>query len=115
QAPTPADPLPAPAPDAQVRKDLRPITIVQPEYPPRGLQRGVEGYVEVEFTVTATGEVADLHITDAEPRRLFDRSAIEAASQFRFDPVLQDGEAVAVEGVRYRFSYQLRNDAPWLR
>lgn len=118
QTPSPAEPLPAnapaPAPATQVRKEVRPLTIVRPEYPPRGLQRGVEGYVLVEFTVTATGEVADVRIAEAEPRRLFDKSAIEAASQFRFEPATQNGEAVAVEGVRYRFNYQLVDDGPWV-
>lgn len=118
QLPSPAAPLPAsapaPAPEAQTRQEVRPIAIVQPQYPPRGLQRGVEGYVVVEFTVTAIGEVADLRIAEAEPDRLFDKSAIEAASQFRFEPATQDGEAVAVQGVRYRFTYQLVDDGPWV-
>ena len=97
----------------QAHPNLNPISIVEPEYPGRALIRGIEGYAQVEFTVTATGGVEDVRISSSQPARTFDRSAISAASQLRFDPILQDGEAVAVEGVRYKFHYKLVNDGPW--
>lgn len=102
------------AQDKQARRNLRPITIVEAKYPRRALMRGVEGYATVEFAVTATGAVNNVRISSSQPGRIFDRSAISAASQFQFEPVLQNGEAVAVERVRYKFNYKLVDNGSWV-
>ena len=39
--------------------DYLPIVRVAPVYPARALSRGLEGYVDMGFTVTTTGTVKD--------------------------------------------------------
>ncbi len=66
-----------------------------PQYPPRAVRTGQEGWVRLEFTITADGRVEDPRVVDARPRRLFDRSALKAIRQWRFRPRMINGRAVA--------------------
>lgn len=47
-----------------------PIVKVQAVYPRRALQRGIEGYVVVEFTVTKQGTVRDPYVVEASPESI---------------------------------------------
>ena len=40
-------------------RDVIPLVRINPDYPPRALSRGLEGWVQVQFTITATGTVKD--------------------------------------------------------
>ena len=73
---------------------------------------GIEGWVLVSFTVDPEGDVVEDSVTvvDAEPSEIFDRSSIRAASRFKFQPRVIDGEGVDVPGVQYLFRYRLNND-----
>lgn len=59
---------------------------VAAKYPTRAQERGISGWVEVLFTVTATGETADITIANSEPGRIFDQTAIDAVQQWLFEP-----------------------------
>jgi protein TonB len=49
-------------------------------------------------------------VVDAEPSNIFDRSSIRAATRFKFQPRVVDGQGVAVEGVQYVFRYELEDN-----
>tara|TARA_R100000781_G_scaffold10135_3_gene9834 strand:- start:7577 stop:8176 length:600 start_codon:yes stop_codon:yes gene_type:complete len=83
-----------------------PIVKVAPVYPARALQRGLEGYVIVEFTVTRQGTVRDVGVVESTST-LFERAAMEAASKFKYKPRVIDGEAVEVPGVRNKISFAI--------
>jgi protein TonB len=87
--------------------EMLPLVNIQPQYPTRAAQRGIEGWCQVAFTVTAEGGVRDVVVVDAEPPGMFDRSSIRAAERFRFQPRVVNGEAVDVPNVQYVFRYQL--------
>ena len=40
-------------------RDVIPLVRINPDYPPRALSRGLEGWVQVQFTITPTGTVED--------------------------------------------------------
>ncbi|GAA5315851.1 MAG: hypothetical protein AseanaTS_10560 [Candidatus Pelagadaptatus aseana] len=84
-----------------------PIVKVQPTYPRRALQRGIEGYVIVEFTVTTNGSVRDPIVVEAQPEKVFDRAAMKAALKFKYKPRVIDGEAVEVPGVRNKITFAI--------
>ncbi len=86
-----------------------PIGEVAPLYPERALQRGIEGHVVVEFTVSKSGSVVDPVVVDSEPLGIFDRSAIDAASKLKFKPPIVDGQNVQREGVKHRFEFDLES------
>lgn len=87
-----------------------PTTVVPPTYPKRGLQRGIEGWAQVSFTVTETGDVVNPVIVDSSPEKIFDSSSLDAVSKFKFAPRLENGFAIATNGVQYVFRYNLTDD-----
>ena len=93
--------------------DFRPLVSVEPQYPTQAANEGIEGWVQVSFTVNSAGEVdADsIEIVDAEPADIFNRSARAATAQFRFTPPTVDGRAVSVPGVQYVFRYFMTEES----
>lgn len=122
--PEPAQPAPsqalaqtgqAPSAQAGARSDAaaasRPVDVgspqptrrVPPEYPARAQRRGLEGYVEVRFTILPDGSVdADsLRVIEAQPRHTFERAAIQAISRWQFS------EAAGLRQARQRLEFRL--------
>ena len=90
--------------------EMLPLVNVTPQYPTRAASRGIEGWCQVSFTVTATGGVSDVVVVDAEPAGIFDSSSIRAAEKFKFQPKVVDGQGVPVPNVQYVFRYQLEGE-----
>ncbi|MGB4246124.1 MAG: TonB family protein [Pseudohongiellaceae bacterium] len=90
--------------------EMLPLVNVTPQYPTRAASRGIEGWCQVSFTVTATGGVENVVVVDAEPAGIFDTSSIRAAERFKFQPKVVDGQGVAVPNVQYVFRYELEGD-----
>lgn len=92
--------------------DFLPLVAIAPQYPTRAAQRGIEGWCLVSFTVNGLGNVDEdsIVVVDAEPSNIFDRSSIRAATRFKFQPRVVDGQGVAVEGVQYVFRYELEDN-----
>lgn len=84
-----------------------PIVKVQAVYPRRAMQRGIEGYVVVEFTVTRSGTVRDPRVVEAQPEGIFDQAAMDAVLKFKYKPRVVNGEPVEVEGVRNRMTFEM--------
>ncbi|MCY3883664.1 MAG: energy transducer TonB [Gammaproteobacteria bacterium] len=87
-----------------------PIVKVRPQYPRRALQRGIEGYVIVMFTVTENGTVEDPSVFEADPPGIFDRAAMQAALKFKYRPRVVDGVPIRVRGVKNRIIFELEDE-----
>ena len=86
-------------------RDLTYVTTAAPRYPKRARQRELSGWVFVEFTVAPNGATEDIVVTEAEPRKIFDRAAIEAVDQWEFEPVVYRGQTISQRaGARLVFS-----------
>jgi len=88
--------------------DYLPIVRVAPVYPARALQRGVEGYVDMSFTVTTTGTVKD-PIVMFSTSSLFERAASRAVVKFKYKPRVVDGVPVEVVGVKTRITFKIED------
>ena len=86
--------------------DLTPLTMLPPQYPPTALMRGLEGWVDLVFLVTAEGTVEEPTVVAAKPTRTFDAAARAAALHWRFRPVVRDGQPVPVRA-RMRIDFEL--------
>jgi protein TonB len=84
-----------------------PIVKVAPQYPRRAAQKGIEGYVVLEFTVSKLGTVVEPKVIEADPPNIFNRAAISAAKKFKYKPKIENGEAVAVTGIRNIIRFEL--------
>jgi protein TonB len=88
--------------------DYLPIVRVAPVYPARALSRGLEGYVDMSFTVTQAGTVRDPLVLFSTSS-LFDRAALRAVMKFKYKPRVVDGIPVDVPGVKTRISFQIED------
>jgi protein TonB len=86
--------------------DYLPIVRVAPVYPARALSRGIEGYVDMSFTVTTTGSVKD-PVVDFSTSSLFDRAAEKAVLKFKYKPRVVDGVPVEVPNVKTRITFKI--------
>ena len=87
-----------------------PIFQVPPQYPRRAAERGIEGCVVLKYVVTEVGSVRDPQVVQSIPQGIFDRAAIRAALRYKYKPLIRDGVAVAVEGVRQRITFILEGE-----
>jgi protein TonB len=94
-------PVSAPPPSWVPESTLTRVQFVPPTYPEEALDRSVSGWVDLEFTVTPEGRVADITVLADEPSGVFDRAARSALARSRYQPVTRDGVAVA-QRVRLR-------------
>ena len=99
--------------------EYQPLFKRVPTYPRRALSRNTEGYVLLEFAVDEMGfvrkpvvieskAVPDQAGADLGLVREFETAAIEAARKFRYAPKFENGQAVAVDGVRNRIVFEMR-------
>ena len=88
--------------------DYLPIVRVAPVYPARALSRGLEGYVDMSFTVTTTGTVKD-PVVLFSTSSLFERAAIRAVLKFKYKPRVVDGVPVEVPDVKTRITFQIED------
>ncbi len=86
--------------------DYLPIVRVAPVYPARALSRGLEGYVDMSFTVTTTGTVKD-PVVIFSTSSLFERAAIRAVLKFKYKPRVVDGVPVDVPNVKTRITFKI--------
>lgn len=86
--------------------DYLPIVRVAPVYPARALSRGIEGYVDMGFTVTTAGTVRDPAVLFSTSS-LFERAATRAVLKFKYKPRVVDGVPVDVPNVKTRITFKI--------
>lgn len=93
-SPAPAEVVAAVAPNL--------VKMVQPEYPTEAAMRGIEGWVDVSMQVNAAGDVVAPRIEDSSRGRLFNRAALTAVQQWKYEPRTGDTS----ERVRVRLQFR---------
>jgi periplasmic protein TonB len=91
--------------------DVIALVRVNPEYPQRAAERGIEGFCTVYFTITALGTTRDAYVPEGEEscsNSLFQRPSLRAIERFKFKPKIVDGDAVEIEHAN-RFIYELED------
>ena len=108
--PKPTPPVAAPTPVVAAAnaedRNFQLTRKVEATYPQRALRQRIEGWVELTFTVTATGDVTDVVVVDSQPRREFDREAVRALGQWKFKPRITNGKPVSASA-RQRLEFKL--------
>lgn len=87
--------------------DPVPLVRVNPQYPAQAMQRGIEGWVQLRFTITAAGTVKDVEVEKAEPPNYFEQAAINAVRRYKYKPSVAGGEPVETTGVRVILQFNL--------
>ncbi len=87
-----------------------PIVKVKPVYPPAALNRKIEGWVIIEFTVTKNGSVKDPSVVEYHPLPIFNKAALKAALKFKYKPRVVNGEPIEVRGVRNKIIFKITDN-----
>jgi protein TonB len=71
------------------------------------MRRNLNGSVDLGFTVATDGTVYNVEILDSTPGTVFDQVAIDAVSEWRFEPPIENGSPVEkVTAVRMAFNLE---------
>lgn len=90
-------------------RDVIPLVRIEPEYPNRAANRGVEGWVLVQFTITPAGTVKDAKVVDASPKGYFEEAALKAIARWRYNPKVEGGVAVERRGIQVVLDFQIED------
>lgn len=88
-------------------RDTIPLVRIEPEYPMRARQKGIEGWVVVRFTITPAGTIKDATVVQASPTGIFDEAAVRAVSRWKYNPKIEGGVAVERPGIMVRLDFKL--------
>jgi protein TonB len=86
--------------------DLTKLKAMELDYPSAALAKGIEGWVNLSYMVTAEGKVTAVKVLDSSPRGVFDAAAARAMARVRYKPMLQGGKAVPVT-TKLRIAFRL--------
>lgn len=84
---------------------------VAPEYPAAAAQAGIEGHVDVRFTVSLDGSVVDPEVIAAEPPGVFEQAALAAVSRWRYTRPM-DTPQTLTERIEFSLADELLSLAP---
>lgn len=90
-------------------RDVVPLVRIEPDYPMRARQRGIEGWVALQFTITRAGAVKNAVVVDAYPSSVFNRSALNAVQKWKYNPKIENGRAIERPGVKVVLDFSMEN------
>ena len=97
---------------------LLPIFNITPVYPRRAAERGISGYVTVEFNVNEEGTTEEINVVESKCSErggtykncsTFDSSALRAAAKMKYVPLLVNEIPTKVLGIRHKFTFDIAN------
>jgi protein TonB len=80
---------------------------VMPTYPNWSKKRNIEGTVTLAYEIDKRGKAKNFRVIDAEPTRIFVRSAMIALKKSRFEVTRVDGRPVKVRDQQRSYVYSL--------
>jgi protein TonB len=83
------------------------ILKVKPIYPTPALVEGLEGYVVVEYDVTAAGTVSEAWIVESSDP-IFNAVAVAAVSKFLYKPRMLHGMPQETRGLKNMFKFEIQ-------
>jgi len=93
-----AQAVPAPKPKMAVPLPIFPPKVsfsVLPQYPASALKQGLAGTTLLSIYVGASGKAENVSVKSSSGASELDQSALAAVSQWKFDPAVQGGAAIA--------------------
>ena len=84
-------PAPPPAPKPRFRTNVKPIYVPPVQelidnYPRQAAREGITGTLVIHITVSPNGDVKDAVVKEANPKRIFDKVALEYIRRYKFPP-----------------------------
>lgn len=87
--------------------DATPIVRIEPKYPVQAARDGINGWVQLRFSIMEDGSVDEVEVINAEPKRVFDREAIRALKRWKYSPKIENGKALKQPGQKVQLDFNL--------
>lgn len=87
-------------------RDAQPLVRIPPSMPPRAEK---SGHCRMRFDVSPQGSPFNVVATYCT-ENLFERNSIKAVEKFKYNPKMQDGQAIARRGVETKITFQLADE-----
>lgn len=87
--------------------DATPIVRIEPKYPVQAARDGINGWVQLRFSIMEDGSVDEVEVINAEPKRVFDREAIRALKRWKYSPKIENGKALKQTGQKVQLDFNL--------
>lgn len=80
-------------------------------YPDEAIQKCIEGWVLVEYTVLTDGTTVNHKVIDSSPKGIFDKSALKSAKKLNY---AHQPEALGkrTDGVQFKYTFNLDRGSP---
>lgn len=83
-----------------------PLVRVEPQYPPQAARRGLEGWVQLRFTISTSGSVENVGVVKSS-NSIFERAAADAVKRWKYEPQMQSGTAIETAGIEVVLRFQM--------
>ena len=80
---------------------------MDPKYPVQAARDGLEGWVQLTFSIEPDGTVSDIVILASQPKRVFDQAAIQALKKWKYHASIVQGVAVKRSGLHIQLDFNL--------
>ncbi|MCP5042151.1 MAG: energy transducer TonB [bacterium] len=90
-------------------RDAVPLVRIEPEYPMRARQRGIEGWVHIRFSISKAGTVADPVVVASQPPGVFEKAALSAVSRWKYNPKIVNGVPVERPNQQMWFPFEMED------
>ncbi len=97
--------------DDTVDQSPRAISQTPIQFPPSAKAKGLKGYVVLSILIGVTGDIEKASVVESYPEGIFDTTALQGISQWKFSPALYQGKAVrtwARQRIRFDLSQHSR-------
>jgi len=81
---------------------------MEPKYPHQALKRRIEGFVLLSFDIGVTGRPENIQIKEANPPRIFNREAIRALKNWKYQPLIENGEARVYPNQQIKLEFKIK-------
>lgn len=94
--------------ESAMSNKLRLIKQVNPEYPNWMLSNGKIGWVDIFFSIDKEGITRD-HVVSFSSSDSFTKVTVDAVRKWRYEPLVIDGKATSVNGMKIKFQFTLED------
>ncbi|MFT5277256.1 MAG: protein TonB, partial [Granulosicoccus sp.] len=91
----------------KMQTEARPLVRFNPDYPPVAARDGVEGWVELSFSIDASGAVINVEVLNSDPKRIFDKAAKRALKRWKYQAKIEQGRAIVQHGLSVMLDFKI--------
>lgn len=90
--------------------EARPIVRVSPKYPIAAMRDGKQGWVQLAFSIDEVGRVKNIKVLAAEPKRVFNKAAVQALKKWKYKAKLVSGKPIEQHNLTVQLDFKLEQE-----